>query len=1110
MSSGWKPLAGDWNADGVDSVGLVNSAANVFFLRRYNSAGNADMVYQFGPAGVDWLPLTGDWDGDGDDTVGLYNPATSVFYLKNTHAGGPADITFQFGAANSGWSPVIGDWDGDGVDTIGLYAPSAGAFFLRNSNTAGAATIVTQYGPSNVSWQPIAADWNRDRIESVALFDPATSTFFARNDNGPGPAQLMFSYGPPNAGWVPLIGDWDGPTLPSKTGERFTVDDFNNKVTVNDLGFNHFGGNSGTINQPALAPDAAQITTIDLADNSSAGSGASLDIDINFNHVQTPGGEPAGEFGGVFTSLFGLTDTKISLDGSGVEPAMSTPLPGYFLDFDNVLRRFGTLGSRSVDRVEFDVKLASMSAPLTLKIELKDESGFDVFSRVQVSSSGWTTVSLPRTAFSSSQAGHGDTAPFNWRRVSVLALLVERKIFDPATDAQIGTNPVTGRLHIDDLRLTDLDGQYPNLAAIKRADGSINHPYKTAFLAYVRESSSRYFVDFASTDPRTGGIAQDRSTFGDLMTVGGAGFQLTSYVIDTERGYVGRSDSANRILKILRILDQNQGPERVGRTGYQGFFYHFLGIDGNRKQNFDFAATTVNEALNTVELSVIDTALAVAGVVTAGQYFQGNTATEAEIRLLADRIYGRVNWRFMLAEVPDRQNPTQTLQQFYLGWKPSEVRDDDSGMFGRFNLNDGDGLGQFSSKLVDGDEVPATLDFYTDEGLLVALLAMGSPNPSYRVDRSVWDDLMRDFGGGSFVKTYPGALFTYQFFSAWLDTELLGRDNHPVPVDFFENTQRAIEATRAYASANPLNRDAWQNGGGETRWGLSAAEGPFDVYFAEAAPPAALSEGEPSSRIVHEAEGATASGDGQLQQRSNASGQQTIQLDAGEVRNFAFETVATGYVAVKLRYSNDNFNNLPNETLHVRIDGVLLDSPVTASDTGDGGLGWNVFAETGNLGHMLVQPGMHQVSVLVSGGDGGGIELDSITIQCDRPLEAGTVTVYGAGSSVVHAPVETIDALWESQMLGLLHPRFGFADAFNLDVADALPPCKDPDDDPRILRDSGPWANFNGFAIDHGPMAILIDSYLEDQFVPKLFMSHPQIRAALDMLFDEFGACSPM
>ena len=164
---------------------------------------------------------------------------------------------------------------------------------------------------------------------------------------------------------------------------------------------------------------------------------------------------------------------------------------------------------------------------------------------------------------------------------------------------------------------------------------------------------------------------------------------------------------------------------------------------------------------------------------------------------------------------------------------------DDSGKWGRYLLNDAAGTGQYSSKSEGGVEVPATIDYYTDEGILLALLAMGSPNPTYRLGREVWDAMIRDKAGGDFVRSFPGSLFTYEFASVWLDTNRLGLDNHPTtPVDFFANTQAAIAATRAYVEQNPLDRATWQN---DARlWGLSAAEGPLDAYHAYAAPTAAL------------------------------------------------------------------------------------------------------------------------------------------------------------------------------------------------------------------------------------------------------------------------------
>jgi hypothetical protein len=497
--------------------------------------------------------------------------------------------------------------------------------------------------------------------------------------------------------------------------------------------------------------------------------------------------------------------------------------------------------------------------------------------------------------FPKSLKGNGSPAKFDWTKVSVFALTVER------TNIVEGVaNPVSGRFLIDNLSLVDQDGLYPDLTQVSDAQGGLDPAYKNGFLDWVRATSLLYFQDWASTDGRTGGIAQDRSTFADLMSVGAVGFQLNAYVIAAERGYMMRAAAATAALKILRVLDANQGPDAVGKTGYQGFFYHFLAIDGRRKQNFDRQETTdVNESWNTVELSTIDTALAIAGVVVAGRYFDGPSNEEKNIRTLANRLYARVNWPLML---------DQGTKQFYLGWKPNEKRDDDSGLFGRFKLNDAAGLGQYSSKDVGGVETPATLDFYTDEALLAALLAMGSPNPNYRLNREVWDAIIRDTGGGPFVRTYPGSLFTYFFASVWMDTQALGTDNHQFHIlDLFQNTIDTIDATRDYTMLNPLKRGTWLNGKGANRWSLSACEGPFDRYFAYGSPTVALAENgglvSGGAEIVREAE--SGSGGGEIKSRSAASGGRTVWLHAGQTRMLSFTSTCPSYAAT-VRYSNDN------------------------------------------------------------------------------------------------------------------------------------------------------------------------------------------------------------
>jgi hypothetical protein len=570
-------------------------------------------------------------------------------------------------------------------------------------------------------------------------------------------------------------GDGDGQLpLPTKVGQVFVIDDFNNKVIKTDLGSNYFMGNTG------VTEDPEDTTTISLSEQSSGSPGGSLQMSYTFT-----GPVVEGPFAGYFTSLFGLTDTKVSLDGSGQEPPETTPFPGYFLDLLDVYRDIALWPDRSVDQLEFDVRLLS-AEPIDLKIELTEEKDdpldmeeipHRVYARRPIDSNGWQTISL--TLPNESDLGdftRGDIGSFSPRRVSLLSLIVERLHIGDDVE-----NPDTGTFLVDNVRLIDTDGDYPDLDAIQAVDGSLLPEYEDAFLDLVRATSFLYFLDFASTDPRTGastdylrgGIIQDRSTFADLMSVGGIGFQLTSYVIGAERGYISRGDAAARTHSILQVLhDYPQGSDRVGTIGYKGFFYHFLGIDGLRKQNFDFSATPdIDESLCTVELSTIDTALALAGVITARQYFDdAEDSTETEIRSMADEIYAGVEWDFMLEPTSD---------QFCLGWKPNETRDDTSGRCGRFLIDDGDGLGQYSSKLVSEEEEPATIDYYTDEGLLVALLAIASPNPEHRVDEDVFYSMIREDQGASFVKTYPGSLFTYQFGSVWLDTQALGSDAHP-------------------------------------------------------------------------------------------------------------------------------------------------------------------------------------------------------------------------------------------------------------------------------------------------------------------------------------------
>ncbi len=212
---GWTPIVGDFNGDGIDTVGVYDPVSANFFLNDALGGVGTVSAVNFGLPGS--IPLAGDWDGDGIDTIGAFNPQTGSFFLRNTNTSGPANISFNYGAPS--WTPVVGDWDGDGVDTIGVYEPVTATWFLRNSNTSGAVDV-TPFSFGGSGWKPVVGDWDGEYTDTVGVWNPQTAEFYLRNTNTPGAADVTpFVYGA--AGLTPLVGHWTpvpvSATLPTPT-----------------------------------------------------------------------------------------------------------------------------------------------------------------------------------------------------------------------------------------------------------------------------------------------------------------------------------------------------------------------------------------------------------------------------------------------------------------------------------------------------------------------------------------------------------------------------------------------------------------------------------------------------------------------------------------------------------------------------------------------------------------------------------------------------------------------------------------------------------------------------------------------------------------------------
>lgn len=140
-SLGFLAVAGNWDSDPADEVGLYDPAAGRFVLFDAGSESTLTPLadFELGEGAKGNFPLAGDWNGDGFDTVGLLLAATGELGLRDENAGGGYDHAFSLTGAQAGWLPFAGDWWKDGTFGVGLYDPIGRRVYLRDDLTSGPA-----------------------------------------------------------------------------------------------------------------------------------------------------------------------------------------------------------------------------------------------------------------------------------------------------------------------------------------------------------------------------------------------------------------------------------------------------------------------------------------------------------------------------------------------------------------------------------------------------------------------------------------------------------------------------------------------------------------------------------------------------------------------------------------------------------------------------------------------------------------------------------------------------------------------------------------------------------------------------------------------------------
>ncbi len=290
----------------------------------------------------------------------------------------------------------------------------------------------------------------------------------------------------------------------------------------------------------------------------------------------------------------------------------------------------------------------------------------------------------------------------------------------------------------------------------------------SALLDMVQEATFRYFWDFAHP---VSGLHRERNTSGNLVTTGGSGFGIMGLLVGIHRGFISYEQGRDRLWKMVNFL------ENADR--FHGVWPHWM--NGTTGATIPFSALDDGGDL-------VETAFLVQGLLTARQYFDGNTPEDSLLRDKITTLWEGVEWDWY------RKLTNQVL---YWHWSPNH--------------------GWAMNLPIRG----------FNETHIVYLLAAASPTHS--IPTSLYAN---GWAGGSYLNGatyygYPlevgagkgGPLFFSHYSYLGFDPRFY-RDAY---TQYFERNYYHTLINQAYCIENPKGYPGYS----DSCWGLTASDDPF-------------------------------------------------------------------------------------------------------------------------------------------------------------------------------------------------------------------------------------------------------------------------------------------